>query len=368
MKNLVILLIILAMFVTFFACVKTPTDSLPINTNKADSGDILVLSEGLQGYDNSALTLIKSQSGEVVKEYFKSSNNNEKLGDTANDIILKGDTAIIVLTTPSILRLVNIKSGLKIKDIPMPENCQPRHIDRISDSTFCVSCLLRNSIVIVNINSSSIQKEIEVGPQPEGIAYHDGFIFTANSAYGDFNYLHPDAGTISIISLENSLEIKKIKSGTNCNEVLVVPEHDLLFAAYYDLPSREDSTGGIVMYKLKTLEEVRRWSIRTRNLTFNPFDNKLYFISQKPKGSKTMGESGISVLDFETGKITSLVVNNYPQDIWYGLSVSHLDGSIWLCNAGNHINNGKILKFNTLGVQEHSFEVMQNPNTIIFVR
>lgn len=361
--------VLLSLF-TLLSCVKTPTDNSPSMNLVADAGDILVLSEGLQGYDNSTISLIKSSSAELERDYFSSSNNEQYLGDTANDMIIIGDTAYVVLSTSSMIRAINIKSGKKLKDIFLPNDCLPRHITSISDTSLCVSCLLRSSILFINLNDLSNLNEVSTGPQPEGIAIFDDYIFVANSAYGDFNYMHADAATISVISISNGVEILKLSSGVNCSELIINNENKRLYAACYNLPSLTDSLGDVIEYDLNNLTELRRWKVRARSLDFSISGDSLLFISQQPKGSNMSEGSGIAFIDLNNGKYGKIFDNPNKFDIWYGLNVSPFDGSIWVCNAREHINNGKVLVYNINNTNGpiKAFDVLLNPNKVLFIR
>ncbi len=351
------------------SCIKSPIDNSPISSSKAELGDILVLEEGLQGFDNSALTLIKSMSGEIVADYFKSSNSDQFLGDTANDIIQKGDTALIVMSGSSIIRLIRISDGKFIKNIELPFESMPRKIAKVSDSLFCVSLLFKSTVAIININNNQIISEIQVGPQPEGITFFNNYIYTANSAYGDLNYKHKDAETISVIDFTSNKEIKKILCGPNCNEVLINPKHNKLYGIFYNLPSKENVKGGIIEYDLTNLEEIRRWDIRAHSVRLSTTMDSLIFISQMSKGSSMSEQSGISCIDLLSGNQEMIIKNPNKNDMWYNIDISPYDSSIWLCNAKNHINNGEILVFNNKNnnLPILKFNVLQNPNKIIFV-
>ncbi len=369
-KSIKLIAEILFIAMCYTSCIETPTDNSALESFSAELGDVLVLSEGLQGYDNSEISLIKTRTNVISKEMFRNSNLGEFLGDTANDIVVKGDTAFIALSTSSIVRAVNIPDGKKIRDYALPENCTPRHLVYANDTTLCVSCLLRSSVVFINSNNGDILSEIATGPQPEGIARFEDKIFVANSAYGDFNYMHPDAGTISVLSQNAKSEIAKIYCGANCSEVIVNPVTRRLYAAFYNLPSLEDSTGGVVEYDIETLKELRRWNVRARNISLSITKDTIFCISQQPKGSSMSKGSGITAIDLTTGSQSVIINNPNRFEIWYGLSVSPFDGSLWVCNAKDHINNGEILVYNSTNYisPTYKFEVALNPNKVIFVK
>jgi len=360
----------LIIFIVYFnvSCIKTPDNVESSNFSEAKSGDILVLSEGLQGYDNSLLSLIKYESGEIIKNYVSQS-NNFNLGDTSNDMIINGDTAIIPSSTTGKIFCINITNGKIYRVINLLENSIPRKCVFINDSIAAVTDLFNNKAIIFNYKIGVIIFATNTGPQPEGIEYYDNLIFTANSAYGDFNWIHPDAETISVIDINSRKEIKKIKANVNVIELKINKSKKRLYAAYINLPSRIDSLGGIIEYDLITLNKLREWRTNPRSINISDDGRELYFLNQ-PTINKVKNQwRGVSKIDLNTGEISNLIQNE-KNDIWYSLYYNSFDDTILIGNAKNHNVDGELLIYSTLPKIQllKKFTVGMNPNTIYVLK
>ncbi len=366
MKVYYILFLILLTFM-IGSCVQTPEPS-PIDSNaNYENGDVLVLCEGLMGYDNSDISLLKISYGKSISNFYSINNVNFNLGDTSNDGILKGDSLITCSTGGGFINIINIKNGKSIKYIELPSDSEPRKLILLSDSIIAITDLLKSRVLLINIKTSSIVKMIDVGPQPEGIALYNNFIFTANSAYGDFNYKHPDAQTISVIDLNSYEEVRKIKTGINPIELLVNKSRKKLYVAYIHLPSKIDSMGGIIEYDLETLEKEREWRCYPRAINLSKDENALYFINQM--NGKNSEWKGVSKINLSDG-VKENIIKNSTNDIWYGMNIDYFDESIWIANGRNHISNGEVLVYsrNNYTSPIYKFETAINPNKIFFIK
>lgn len=351
--------------IAIVACVQTPQPSE--NSQNTNTANVLVLCEGLMGYDNAELSKLNTADGTSVVNYYTENNINSTLGDTSNDGLIKGDTLITCSTGGAFLNFINVKNGKTIKFIKLKEGWQPRKMALINDSLLAISELINSQVIILNIYSGEIANTIKVGPQPEGIAFYNHYIFTTNSGYGDFNYKHPDAHTVSIIDLNSQQEIKKIKTGINPLEVLIDKKNGKFYVAYVHLPSKLDSMGGIMEYSLDNFDLIREWRCYPRSLTLSSDGNSLYFINQV--NGKTINWKGISKIDLDNGQIENLIENK-ENNIWYGLAYDSFDNSIWIANAHNHLTNGDILvyQYNNYESPIYRYNVGLNPNKIFFIR
>lgn len=349
------------------SCVETPTEQKIVNIDKVTDGDLLVLCEGLMGYDNSSLTAILYNSGRIIEDYYASSNPNDKLGDTSNDIILKNDTAYIPSSMGAYIQVFNVKSAKATGVIPLPAGSMPRKMKIINDTMAVVSDLLNSRLIFINTSNHNIINTVGTGPQPEGIEVYQNYIFAANSAYGDFNWEHPDAETISVIDISLMKEIAKIKAGTNVIELLVNHKLKRLYAAYINLPSRKDSSGGIIEYSLENFNKLREWRLNPHSLSLSDDGDKLYLINQSSNNNDKW--RGISVINLQNGNIHN-IIENKSKDIWYSLLINSYDNTALIGNAGNHNQKGEILLYNLDNPEKaiRKFPTGINPNTIIKVK
>jgi hypothetical protein len=348
------------------SCIQTPQSPLETKVSNAAYGDAFILCEGLRGYDNSTLSLYEYQTGKIENDWYTKSNPGLKIGDTAEDITRKGDTAYIAVTTSGVIERFRLSDGQSLGRLELSKGCWPRSIAIINDTTAFVTNLAKSTLIKFNPSTLVFIGEISVGPQPEGIDFYNNYIFTANSAYGDLNWKNQFAETISVIDINSFKEIQKIKAGPNICEVAVNRKNLKLYAAYYNLPSRKDSSGGIIEYDLNTLTQTRQWSTHPRNITLNEKGDYLYFINQHQDGKSSV-LSGISAINLITGELTNIIEKPNKADIWYSLNIKN-DNTIWIANARNNNVNGEILVYDLANpaLKITSFEVGLNPNKIIF--
>lgn len=361
-KLISILLIILGIT----SCVKTPSNPAISKEIEVNYGDCIVLCEGLMGYDNSEITYINTASGNTIVEAYSQSNVGYRLGDTANDIIIENDTIYISSTIGNFIEVINLKNLKTIKRISLPENSGPRKMEIDSKYIYC-TLLFESKVALIERSTLEFKGEmIDVGPQPEGICLgSSGIIYVANSAYGDFNANHEYAKTISVIDINSKTEINKIEIGPNVCEVVYNPKNQMLYAAYYNLPSLTDSLGGIVEINTSDNSIGRHWRCNPFRLSLSIQGDSLFFIDQK-RSDKTQTNAAISFIAFQSGNYGNLISTD-NNDILYALSVSPIDGSVWVANAKNHQTNGTISQISGNSTAR-KIPVGLNPNCIAFVR
>ena len=348
-------------------CVETPINNIDNNSNNSIKA-AYVLCEGLMGYNNSSITKIDLINGSIDNNYYENLNNGLKLGDTANDIVLKGDTAYITVLGSQSIEILNLKTGNFINRIILNGVRAPRKIAIVNDSLALVSDLYDNSVTAFNPTTFKIIKDnIKVGPQPEGMEIVGNYLIVCNSAYGDFNAKHPDAETVSIVDIQNFNEKKKIKTGANTIEARYNPKNNKIYIAYYNLPSRVDSVGGILQFSATDFSLEKSWITNVRAMNFSQTMDTLYFINQTRAGIESKGWKGISFIDLKNNqKIQNHFENTNKTDIWYGLTIRD-NGEFWIANAKNHHTNGEILVFDskTSSIIK-TYKTGLNPNKIIF--
>ncbi len=362
-KIIIIASIFLSMVVS--ACIEAPNAVLPTDPLLGSHG-VFVLSEGLWGSDNSALARIDIAGGACNINYFQSANPNLRLGDNASDIVIKGDTAFVAVSTSSTIEAFSKINGKSYGRIRLPENSQPRKIVIINDTTAYVTLLFKSAIAKFNPKTLSLQEElIATGPFPEGICRLGDYLYVANSGYGDYFYKQPKAGTISVIDLKSEKEIRNLPCGNNAIEVIASKKSSSIFAAYYNLPSLRDSAGGIVEYDATTGAEKRRWRLRATDITLSGREDTLFFL-----GGNTDEITGVYVIALQNAdaKPELVIKNTASGQIWYSLTQSPDMSQIWVGNAKQFQSQGEVLIFNNRkdSLPVKKYPVTTNPNKILF--
>lgn len=355
----VILLSYILILLFFVACVEQPSNDKDPTIEKSKIA--LILCEGLWHYNNSVLSAYDFSSGKVVRDFYESSNPGMILGDIANHIVLKGDTAYIAMTTGRTIEIINIKTGKSLGRITLEGNRAPRRIAIIDDSLAVVSDLYDHSITAFNPSTFQIVKEkIATGPAPEGVASWGNYIFVANSGYGDYLADQPKAGTVSVMDKHSFNEVKLLDTMPDVIELTVARQKGWLAAVYYNLPSLKDSLGGIKIFDCNTLKELFHFRIDAQKLTFSLSEDTIFFIT----------DAGVSMIDLTSANHTPqlMISKTNSDDFWYTVAVCPFDNTIWIGNARNYTINGEVLVYDLRSpiAPQKRIDVGVNPNNIIF--
>lgn len=359
MKNILFYYIfVITYFAVLLSCVQEPTNPIKDENIQFSSKGAYILCEGLWGFDNSSLDRFDSEKNILINQYFKKVNPGYKLGDTSNDIILKGDTAFVVVSTAKTIEVFLVSTGKYIGRINLAGNRCPRHICIVNDSSAWITDLYSHSIIEFNPTTLKLTGiELKTGPAPEGIVIWNNILFVANSGYGDYLKNEPNAGTISVIDAIAKQEITRIKNITNVVDLLINYKTNTLYATYFSLLSQKDSTGGIVEINLDSYKETNRWRIDAQKTILSTTNDTMYFINK----------NGLYIIDFTKEiKQYELLIKNNSSDNWYSLAID--DNKLWIANSFNHQINGELLIYdlNDLTKILQKFSTGVNPNKIVF--
>lgn len=364
-SNLRSALLLLALCVYACSCTKQPSDSPVVILDSAVRSGTYILCEGLWRQDNSTLLRFDATTGVVTKDVFALINPGLRLGDTGNDMVLKGDTLYIAVSTSKTIEILRASTGKWLGRIRLAGVLQePRCITIVSDSVGFVTNLNDDSVTEFNPTTFTVRTgRIPVGPAPEGIASTARYVFVANSGYGDYRAKEPKAGTISVLDVRTHEEIRLLKGVPNILRLCVSADKRRLYAAYQHLLSQKDSLGGIVEYDAETLQELRRWRMkRPGSPHLSGAGDTLVFLSDARL---------LTIMLRDADAMPRVVVSNPTAqasvpDVWYGLGIHPVTGQLWVANVRNYTVNGEVIVFTPDGKLVRRFDVGLNPNSFAF--
>jgi hypothetical protein len=345
----------------FNSCIETPvkTDENLIE----DYNVAIILCEGLKGYNNSTISRISLNDYTVEKNSFRL-RNDENLGDTANDIMVFGDTAFVAVTASNRIEIFRISDGVLIDAIQLPDNYYPRNFAFVNKNRAYVTNLRNHSITFFNPSTFEvIEESIECGFFPEDIEYAAGKLFIANSGLGYFYKDNPLSNTMTVMNETDHTILNYIEIGQNMQEIEISEKHNKIFALYYNTYER-DSVGGFVEINMFDYKITNHFKINALNLTKNDIEDRIYFFRQTPKGQVEEAWRGLSYYDINSGEINDYIENGTKTEFWYGMEFRN--NEIWVCNAKNFLMNGEIIIFNKIGNELRRLETGINPNNIRF--
>lgn len=150
---------------------------------------VIVVNEGTWQSDNGRLSYFEE--GSIVSNSWFRDVNGRKLGDTPNDIIqVKPNLIAIALNWSNIIQFID-NEGHAVAAIENVPNCRKMATDGdyLYVTSYAHECetlsgvrnFTRGYVAKIDLASYKVVDAIEVGYEPEGIAYYDGALFVANS-------------------------------------------------------------------------------------------------------------------------------------------------------------------------------------------
>ena len=230
----------------FCACQKDPVPSkdstldgqaVDVSFISTSAQKLFVLNEGAMGTNNSTLDFLRFEDGKYIMNAFLKMNLSLEglgghLGDVGNDIAIHGKEAWIVVNNSGIVEVISAEDEVEIAAITVPT---PRNIafdDQYAYVTSWAGAYATGSyddnfnytitdyknpkgqVYRINLKTKKVEGSVEVGYQPEGIAYYNGKLYVANSG-GISSQLPP------LYSYDNTVSIINASSFTVENTVKV---------------------------------------------------------------------------------------------------------------------------------------------------
>lgn len=320
---------------------------------------VYILCEGLWKMDNATLTRYNPVTEKVENNFFRRANPGLRLGDTGNDILLKGDTAYVAVTTSRTIESFRVSTGKWIQRLRLGEEQQPRHLALAPDGMY-VSNYTDNSVGRFDpATMTLLTGRIAAGPAVEGIAYANGLIFAANSGLGSLQIDSPGAGTLSVIRIGTTKEDRKLEAAPNVAELFVSPDGSKLYAVSHEVAGRPELVPTLIEYSTISLTELRRWQAPAFIAPcLSAGGDSLFFISK----------TGIDVLDLRPQNAVprTVATKDRAGDNWYTLALHPTDGSLWVGNARGYTAEGEVIVIDRQGTYLKRFDVGLNPTEIVF--
>lgn len=182
---------------------------------------IIILNEGLWQADNGKISYFED--GRIVSNEWFRENNGYKLGDTPNDIILVNDNLIAIAVNWSNIVQFITPEGLAVaatEDVPNNRKLA-------TDGRYVYVSSYGHEVAIdgayrefekgyvakIDIETFKVTNAVEVGYEPEGIAWYDGHLFVANTGGYAFQENHPYETTVSVIDAETMHRVRTVDTG-----------------------------------------------------------------------------------------------------------------------------------------------------------
>lgn len=318
-----------------------------------------VLNEGNFGLNNTTLTYYDFETATAFTDFFLET-NDRGMGDTGNDLKAYGSKLYAVVNVSSQIEVMDLKTGVSIKKIPMfddEENArQPRNI--AFHGGYAYVCSFDGSVGRLDTATLEFNKFITAGRNPDGICVANNKIYVANSGGLDF----PDYdNTVSIIDIATFEELKKVTVAINLFSIQADEEGDVYVVSrgnYDDIPytfHRIDATNDAVT----EFDDVQA-------INFTIYDNKAYLYDY----NYTTMQAAFTVIDLSTEIIITenFITDETEIQTPYGIDVDPNNGDVYITDALNFSVTGDVLCFSKNGKFKFRFEAGTNPSNVVFVK
>src|SRR5690554_1717223 len=195
MKRLVFLLFISCFFI--LSC-KEEQEIKPIDTKQLLQYDVIVLNEGNFQWGQGTVSMYNSQTSETIHKVFQANNEQRPLGDVAQSMTFKGDTAFIVVNNSNKIEIINLLTFKSIGQITGLNS--PRNMLIVNSEKAYVSDLYENKIYIIHPKSFEIIGKISTDSWTEEMVQVENKVFVCAV----------EANAVFVIDVQSDKLIKKI--------------------------------------------------------------------------------------------------------------------------------------------------------------
>ena len=365
MRKLVV--IIYSLVLLFAGC--DDLEDKPYTTGEANgvvedygTAEMYILNEGLFNLNNSTLARYSFLTNSCSYDYFRAL-NHRGLGDTANDMDIYGSKLYVVVNVSSTVEVIDLQSGLSVKQIPMlTENGssrQPRHIAFHQNKAYV--CSYDGTVARIDTTSLQIEAFAQAGRNPEDLCIQNEKLYVSNSGGLDFAAGLGVDRTVSVIDLVSFTEIKKIIVGANPGCIL--PGND---GKVYVATHGEDISQGdfhLVEIDSQTDEVTQTFDEKVMNFAISGNIAYLYNYNYQTE------DASIKVFNLKTGETIreNFITDGTQINTPYGIDINPYSGNVYITEAYNYTVTGDVLCFNQNGqLQFRLNRIGLNPNTVVF--
>lgn len=309
----------------------TPPPTLGDSTKASYEKGVFVINEGNYSWGNASITFIDNIVDSVYQDIFKSA-NSRGLGDVAQSMKIMGSKGFIIVNNSNKIEVVSLKDFKTIQSITGFN--APRYIEFVDSNKAYVTNMKKN-ISVVDLNSMTITKNISTPYWTEGLLRYGKYMYV--TCIGSFSESSANRkAQMYIIDTQTDNIVDSIQMGKEPVSI-TVDRKDKIWVL---------CTGGYDNYEAPTLKRIdpllmsveKSFSFPLQQgvpsrLCMNPGRDTLYFLY----GGVFQMPANANELPF-----TALIPSG--GHLFYGLSVHPQTGQIYVSDAVNYVQSGKVFR------------------------
>ncbi|MDR0541234.1 MAG: hypothetical protein LBH19_03365 [Dysgonamonadaceae bacterium] len=309
---------------------------------------IFVLNQGAETKNEAALSFYSTETGTLYSDI-----QNGKLGDVGQSLFIFRDKLFIAVSSSARIRVLDLYSKKTLADIPLEEIngavSKPRYF--ATDGTKIYVSALNGYVLRINPDTYTVEGHVQVGPNPEGIAVVNGKIYVANSDGMNYSNNYENGNSVSVINTASFT-----KDG---DDIAVATNPTVLHADKYGnvyVVSNGDYAGNPVLQKINTQTRAVEVlpGISVSNFTIHENTCYLYSIIYDANWNPT---ASVEYFDITASNPVTqkFIMDGTVVTTPYAIAVEPVDGKIYIADAIDYVNPGKVYVFNASGGKNKSF-------------
>jgi DNA-binding beta-propeller fold protein YncE len=364
--------------VSLSSCRTDGDEIIPSTTTTVTEGEsgpvkgFFLLNEGNMGSNKASLDYFDYETGKYHKNIFAERNPNvvNELGDVGNDIRIYGDKLYAVINCSHLVEVMDVNTAKHIATIPIP-NC--RYI--VFDGGYAYVSSYAGPVLIdpnarlgyiarFDTVSFQVKDTCVVGYQPDEIVIVGKKLYVANS--GGYRVPNYD-NTVSVIDLETFREVRKIVVGINLHRMEADNYGNIYVTSRGDYKNIHSNT-----YIINTQNDMVTHSLNLPASNLCAAGDSMYVYSAEWSHITSKNTVSYAIINTQT---KTVVARNFITDgtekkieVPYGIAVNPETKEIYITDAKDYVNPGKIYCFTPDGKKKWEETTGDIPAHIVFTR
>lgn len=321
----------------------------------------IVVNEGGMGSGLSDLSVLYTD-GSIVNDPFRKANNNRPLGDVAQFMDCFNGKYFVTLNSSNKVEVIDTASFESVATIVFDEDCSPRYMAAVSDSTAVVSDA--NRLLLINTKTNKFIEYIETENKYEQMLTVGNKLFCANkSAKNIAVYNTNDLHNPRFINMNNFA----------CKTSPLIEDRNGNIWVYCAIEFNSSAPKFFVKFNPETEQVLETISlpdsIKTKDYVRMARDSKgdkIYFDGYAEGSWGAPDVKYAYTIDVDTHEFAKYVALR-GTDMIYGMNVD-ADGGVWVCDCLDYTRQRGYLRYYPIdgGDVSTSWKVGIYPNLVYF--
>jgi YVTN family beta-propeller protein len=326
------LLFVLFIPALLLSCKKdNPPDETPTDLTK-DHG-IFIVNEGNYLWSNASVTYYDFTNATYKEDIFNEV-NHRPLGDVAQSICIANGKAYVVVNNSNKIEIVDIASFASMGVITGFSS--PRYFLPVTATKAFVSDLYSNSVSVVDLNSNTITASIACKGSTEEMLLSGSEVFVSNTR----------SNKIYILNSNTDVVVDSIQVGFASNSLALDKNGKLWVFCAGDATNsihaslhRVNTSSRLVEQSYTLPDALDIWD----KMRMNAAKDTLYYM-----------DNGIFQMPITATSLPSTPLISKGSRIFHGLAVNPIDNTLFVSDAVDYIQKGKVYYYTSTGVLKGS--------------